>query len=29
VRYSVNTVAGVFLIYALILFASYPHLYGS
>jgi hypothetical protein len=27
VRYAVNTVAGVFLVYALILFAGYPHLW--
>ena len=28
VRYSVNIVAGVFLVYSLYLFAIYPHLYG-
>ncbi len=29
VRYSVNTIAGVFLVYAVILLATYPHLYSS
>jgi len=29
VRYAVNTVAGVLLVYALILIATYPHLYSS
>lgn len=29
VRYAVNTIAGVFLVYALILFAGYPHLWGG
>ena len=29
VRYSVNTVAGVFLVYAIILIATYPHIYGG
>ena len=29
VRYSVNIVAGVFLVYALFLIAIYPHLYGG
>ncbi len=29
VRYSVNTVAGIFLVYALTLIATYPHLYSS
>ncbi len=29
VRYSVNTVAGVLLVYALVLFANYPHLWGG